>query len=251
VRSSLRVTGVVQGVGYRPFVHRLAEELGVRGTVCNDSAGVLIDAAAPETALAEFTRRLRDDAPALAAVRTITRVDERADGEPPEGFRIVTSALAPGAITALPPDVAVCPACLAEMRDPDDRRYRYPFVTCTECGPRFTITLRMPYDRPNTTMAGFALCTACRAEYDDPHDRRHHAQPLACPTCGPQVALRAGDGTLTAVGDEAVRATQALIDGGAIVAVKGLGGYHVMCAATDAAAVTRLRERKQIGRAHV
>jgi hydrogenase maturation protein HypF len=248
VRSSLRVTGVVQGVGYRPFVHRLAEELSISGTVRNDTAGVLIDAWAPEAVLAEFARRLQADAPGLASVRAVTVLGPVAhDGAPPDGFRIIASDDVGGAITALPPDVAVCDACLAEMRDPSDRRHRYPFVTCTECGPRFTITRHMPYDRPNTTMAGFPLCAQCQAEYDDPHDRRHHAQPLACPVCGPQLALTDAAGAVLAERDGAVRAAQALLDGGSIVAVKGIGGYHLMCAATDAAAVARLRERKRRG----
>ncbi len=248
MRSSLRVTGVVQGVGYRPFVHRLAEELAISGTVRNDAAGVLIDASAPEAVLAEFVHRLRADAPPLASVRTVTVLDPPAtEGALPAGFRIIASEDAGGAVTALPPDVAVCDACLAEMHDPTDRRYCYPFVTCTECGPRFTITRRMPYDRPNTTMAGFPLCARCQAEYDDPHDRRYHAQPLACPVCGPQLALTDSVGGVLATHDEAVRATQALLDSGSIVAVKGIGGYHLMCAASDAAAVARLRERKHRG----
>ncbi len=248
MRSTLRVTGVVQGVGYRPFVHRLAEELAIRGTVRNDSAGVLIEAVAPEAVLAEFARRLRDDAPPLASVRAVTVLAAASAAEPPQvGFRIVASDSVGDAITALPPDVAVCAACLAEMGDPGDRRYRYPFVTCTECGPRFTITRRMPYDRPNTTMASFTLCPLCQAEYDDHHDRRHHAQPLACPVCGPRLALVDADGAVTATGDAALLAAQALLDEGSIVAVKGLGGYHLVCAATDATAVARLRERKHRG----
>ena len=248
MRSSLRVTGVVQGVGYRPFVHRLAEELGISGSVGNDSAGVFIDAIGAPEMIEEFVRRLRADAPPLASVREVAVVGGvPTDGPLPTGFEIVASATTDGAITALPPDVAVCAACLAEMCDPHDRRYRYPFITCTECGPRFTITRHMPYDRPNTTMAAFALCAECRAEYDNPHDRRHHAQPLACPACGPQLALQDAAGTVLATRDDALHAAQALLDGGSIVAVKGLGGYHLMCSATDEAAVARLRERKRRG----
>lgn len=251
----LRVTGVVQGVGFRPFVHRLATSLGITGSVRNDTAGVLIDVDGSTTALAEFCARLRSDAPPLAQVDAVTveahTGPAHTPGPPspsPIGFHIVGSEDAgAGPVTALPPDSAVCADCLSEMRDPADRRHRYPFITCTNCGPRFTITRQLPYDRPNTTMAGFVLCAECQAEYDDPDDRRFHAQPLACPSCGPQVALRDHSGDVLAQRDDAVRAAQRMIDDGAIVAVKGLGGYHLLCDATNAAAVATLRRRKRRG----
>jgi len=244
----LRVTGVVQGVGFRPFVHRLATSLELQGTVRNDAAGVLIDVVGPTDVVDEFVRRVASDAPPLASVTGVTVVDDDSPAAATaEGFRIIASDdSAAAAITALPPDVAVCDECLAEMRDSADRRYRYPFVTCTQCGPRFTITRHLPYDRPNTTMAGFVLCPACQAEYDDPADRRYHAQPLACPACGPRLTLHTAHGVV-AQRDDALRGAQQLIDGGAIVAVKGIGGYHLVCDATNAVAVGTLRARKLRG----
>ncbi|MDO8392080.1 MAG: carbamoyltransferase HypF [Actinomycetota bacterium] len=245
----LRVTGVVQGVGFRPFVHRLATSLDLHGTVRNDAAGVLIDVFGPAEVLDEFVRRVAIDAPPLASVTGVAVVPDDSALAVADGFRIIASddaATAAAAITALPPDVAVCDECLAEMRDPADRRYRYPFVTCTQCGPRFTITRHLPYDRPTTTMAGFVLCPACQAEYDDPTDRRYHAQPLACPTCGPHLTLHTADGVV-AERDDALRGAQRLIDDGRIVAVKGIGGYHLVCDATNATAVATLRARKGRG----
>lgn len=231
----IRVRGVVQGVGYRPFVHRLALSLGVRGAVRNDTEGVLVDAHAPAEVLDEFTARLTSDAPPLARVESVA-AGSGVGCPPADGFRIERSRdTAAEVVASLPPDVAVCDDCLAEMRDPSDRRFRHPFVTCTNCGPRFTITTGLPYDRPNTTMAPFAMCDACRAEYGDPADRRYHAQPLCCPACGPRLAPGAFD-----------TAVRTLHDGG-IVAVKGIGGYHLMCDATNASAVHRLRHRKRRG----
>ncbi len=254
VRRALRVTGVVQGVGYRPFVHALAGELDVSGFVGNDSFGVFVEVEGPAGKVAEFERRLGADAPRNAVV-------ERVYGEPleplgpsaAEGFAIVASRGAgdgageSGAVLALvPPDTAVCAACLAEVLDPSDRRYRYPFTACTYCGPRFTIVRGLPYDRPFTTMAAFPLCPDCEREYEDPADRRFHAQPTACPVCGPQLSFRpAGSGEATATRDDALaEAIRVLADGG-IVAVKGVGGYHLACDARDPAAVARLRERKR------
>lgn len=231
----IRVRGVVQGVGYRPFVHRLARSLGVHGTVRNDTEGVLVEAHAPAEVLDRFTARLSSDAPPLARVES---VEARPGGGPAtaDGFRIVESYdTATQVVASLPPDVAVCDECLAEMRDPADRRYRHPFVTCTNCGPRFTITTALPYDRPNTTMAGFPMCVECDREYHDPTDRRHHAQPLCCPACGPRLPAGAFD--------EAVH----VLRSGGVVAVKGIGGYHLMCDATNDEAVRRLRTRKRRG----
>jgi hydrogenase maturation protein HypF len=243
-RVQVRVTGVVQGVGYRPFVHRLADELGLAGHVGNDAEGVFVEASGPGDAVAELLRRLRDDAPALAVVERIDVVERAtsAEGGRPEaaGFRIVPSppGAAAGATTAgatsIPPDTAVCDACLAELRDPDDRRFGYPFIACTHCGPRFTITTGLPYDRASTTMADFPLCAPCLAEYEEPTSRRYHAQPTACPDCGPRLSMP-------------VAAVVEHLRGRRIVAIKGVGGYHLACDASDPDAVARLRARKRRG----
>jgi hydrogenase maturation protein HypF len=232
-RVRVRVDGVVQGVGYRPFVHRLAGELQLAGSVRNDARGVEIEAEGAEEAVARFLALLADAAPPLAAVEAVRATDVAARGE--SGFVIGASgAGAPAALVT--PDAATCEDCLRELFDPADRRYRYPFTNCTNCGPRFTIVRGVPYDRPRTTMAGFALCAACRAEYEDPADRRFHAQPVACPQCGPRAWLEGAPGGVAEAG--------ALLRAGAIVAVKGIGGFHLACRADDAAAVARLRARK-------
>ncbi|HWC26988.1 MAG TPA: acylphosphatase, partial [Solirubrobacteraceae bacterium] len=186
-RVRARVDGTVQGVGYRPFVYRLAGELGIAGWVLNDERGVLVEAEGPPAAVHAFLARLSADAPPLADVRRVAAEDVPVVGEP--GFDIVASERG-GAVSApVTPDSATCEDCLAELADPADRRHRYPFLNCTNCGPRFTIVRGIPYDRPLTTMSGFEMCDACRAEYDDPTDRRFHAQPNACPLCGPRVRL--------------------------------------------------------------
>ncbi|MEV0148792.1 carbamoyltransferase HypF [Nonomuraea sp. NPDC050733] len=244
VRSLIRVEGIVQGVGFRPFVHGLASRYGLAGLVGNDGGGVFIEAEGPPTAVAALVEAVRERAPALAVVErvSVTPVPPTGAG----GFRIVPSVAgdpgAPGR-ALVPPDVATCDDCLAELFDPADRRFRYPFVNCTACGPRFTIITAVPYDRAVTTMAGFALCAACAREYHDPADRRFHAQPTCCPACGPRLALRAPDGTALP-GDPLTRAA-ALVADGAVLAVKGLGGYHLAVDAADEAAVARLRARKR------
>ncbi|MEU6701307.1 carbamoyltransferase HypF [Pseudonocardia sp. NPDC046786] len=243
VRRRAEVTGVVQGVGFRPFVHRLATELGLAGLVGNDSAAVFLEVQGPAEALDEFGRRLRTDAPPLARIDTVrwTGLPAGAGGS----FRIDGSRGSGGAVTVVPPDVATCDACVGELFDLADRRYRHPFVTCTDCGPRFTIIRALPYDRPSTTMAGFGMCARCAAEYGDPGDRRFHAQPVACPDCGPTLCYRAADGEHTGhTGDAAIAAAQRAIAAGRIVAVKGLGGYHLACRADDGSAVAELRRRK-------
>ncbi len=179
----------MQGVGFRPFVYRLARELGLSGRVWNDAAGVTVEAFGEAAALDALQRRLRAEAPAAARVEAF-----RAEPVPDQGaagFEIVESAGAVERRSAIPPDLATCPDCLRELRDPSDRRHGYPFTNCTACGPRFTIALGVPYDRPATTMAGFAMCPACAREYADPGDRRFHAQPNACPACGPRVCAAA------------------------------------------------------------
>ena len=239
-RSRVRVDGTVQGVGFRPFVFRLAEELALGGFVGNDERGVVLEVEGTAGAVATFLERVRAEAPPLARV-------ERVTAEPVEplngaGFEIIASERHGRPDALVSPDTATCADCLAELWDPGDRRHRYPFVNCTNCGPRFTIVRGVPYDRPLTTMAGFEMCAACRAEYEDPRDRRFHAQPNACPACGPRAELI---GPAPAGAADAVAAAAALLRDGAIVAVKGLGGYHLACRADDARAVAALRSRKQ------
>jgi hydrogenase maturation protein HypF len=234
----LRVRGKVQGVGFRPFVWQLARQLELTGDVCNDGEGVLVRLAGNGGA---FTARLHQDCPPLAR---IDRVDVQPFTWPrvPDAFVIRHSA--GGAMdTQIVPDAATCPACLSEMRDPRERRYRYPFINCTHCGPRFTIIRAMPYDRPATSMAAFPLCVPCETEYRNPADRRFHAQPVACPDCGPALEWRAGD-TLSSR-DAALQGAVAMLKNGGIVAVKGLGGFHLVCDAQNPQAILKLRSRKQ------
>ncbi|HSD81758.1 MAG TPA: carbamoyltransferase HypF, partial [Solirubrobacteraceae bacterium] len=241
-RVRARVEGVVQGVGFRPFVFRLARELDLAGWVRNDERGVVVEVEGDGPAVQRFLDRLAADAPPLATVERVVPHERPATGR--AGFRIVASARggAPEALVA--PDGATCPDCLAELRDPADRRYRYPFVNCTDCGPRFTIVRGVPYDRPRTTMAAFAMCPACRAEYEDPADRRFHAQPNACPDCGPSLRLADRAGRTVAVREAALAAVAGALAAGRIVAVKGLGGFHLACRAADEDAVAALRARK-------
>ncbi len=243
-RRRVRATGVVQGVGFRPFVHRLASELTLAGFVGNDTAGLLAELEGESADLDRFVHRLLHDAPPLARIESIV-IDDIATCDE-HGFRIVASSAADGPRTLVPPDVATCDACLAEIREPRDRRYRYPFTNCTDCGPRFTIIRDLPYDRPATSMAGFAMCEACAAEYSDPDDRRYHAQPIACPACGPQLSFVSS--TTTVLGNDPVlEAVQRALAAGRIVAIKGLGGYHLACDATNDEAVRLLRRRKGRG----
>ncbi|MRM11065.1 carbamoyltransferase HypF [Enterobacter cloacae subsp. dissolvens] len=234
----LRVRGKVQGVGFRPFVWQLAQALQLTGDVCNDGEGVLVRLAGNG---GHFTARLRQDCPPLAHIESI-------DTQPfhwstvPETFTIRHSA--GGAMdTQIVPDAATCPACLAEMNDPHERRYRYPFINCTHCGPRFTIIRAMPYDRPATAMAPFPLCSPCETEYRNPADRRFHAQPVACPDCGPELEWRAAD--RVAIRELALNAAVERLKNGGIVAIKGLGGFHLACDALNPQAVATLRTRKQ------
>ena len=219
----------MQGVGFRPFVARLAAQHELAGFVLNTGAGVLIEVEGDAAAISAFTKALARDKPPLARLDAVATEALRPAGE--QSFSIRESLSGAGATAPVPPDVATCDDCLRELFDPTDRRYRYPFVNCTNCGPRFTIVRSVPYDRPHTTMASFPLCEACRREYEDPGDRRFHAEPIACPACGPRLSLPL---------DKAV----GLLRAGAIVAVKGLGGYHLACDATSESAVARLRERK-------
>ena len=242
-RLRVRVEGTVQGVGFRPFVYRVATELGLSGWVLNDSRGVLLEAEGEMGALDDLLERLRTDAPPLAVVEQVS--DERIEATGEAGFRITESDEGGEPEAAVSPDVATCDDCLAELIDPGDRRYRYPFTNCTNCGPRFTIVRGVPYDRPLTTMASFEMCALCRAEYEDPLDRRFHAQPNACPDCGPSLMLTDPAGQAVAEGNEpALEAATLALAEGRILAVKGIGGYHLACRADDEAAVAELRARK-------
>jgi hydrogenase maturation protein HypF len=235
------VSGTVQGVGFRPFVFRAAEALQLTGRVWNDADGVTVEAFGPPDRLDALERRLREAPPPAARVDRL--VVTPLPGLPPASFEIAPSVAGGAPRAAIGADLASCAACLAEVADPADRRFRYPFTNCTDCGPRFTIALGVPYDRPATTMAGFTMCEQCAAEYHDPRDRRYHAQPNACPACGPRLTLLDATGAPRA-GDPLALAGEALRAGG-LLAVKGLGGYHLCCDATSPAAVAELRRRKR------
>jgi hydrogenase maturation protein HypF len=237
----IRVRGTVQGVGFRPWVYRLAHRTGVAGRVLNDAAGVTIEVFGPEADILRFLDRLAADPPPAAVIEQID-----AEPIPPEAtpdFVIVSSEAAEARRVSIPPDLATCDDCLAELFDPADRRYRYPFITCTNCGPRYTIARDIPYDRETTTMASFVMCPACREEYTTPESRRFHAEPIACPACGPSLVLLDGAGRPVATPDPIEAAARGL-DAGLIVAVKGLGGFHLACDASSPAAVAALRARK-------
>ncbi len=237
----MRVIGTVQGVGFRPFVYRLASELDLAGYVLNDDRGVLAEAEGPAAAVESFLARLSSEAPPLASVEQVSPEELAPTGG--VGFEIAASERGGSPLALVSPDVATCPACLSEIADPGNRRYRYPFTNCTDCGPRFTIVRDVPYDRPLTTMAGFEMCVRCRAEYEDPSDRRFHAQPNACPDCGPRLALLDRGGERMGSDDPLAAAARAL-HGGAVLAIKGLGGYHLACRADHAGATAALRSRK-------
>jgi hydrogenase maturation protein HypF len=242
VRCAVHVRGAVQGVGFRPAVFRLARDRGLSGFVRNDGRGLLVEVegAAPE--VGRFPELLRACAPPLARIDAVDVERVSARGE--RGFRVEASGAEGANLAAIPPDAATCDACLRELLDPRDRRFRYPFVNCTDCGPRYTIVRDLPYDRARTTMAAFPLCPACRAEYEDPASRRFHAEPNACPACGPRLVFEA-PGMAPAGGEAALRGAVSALAAGAIVAVKGLGGWLLAADARSEAAVARLRERKR------
>ena len=230
-RKAIRVNGVVQGVGFRPFVFALAHDTNVSGFVGNDSDGVFIEIEGAGSACDEFLSRLTAEAPPMSRVDSCSVAEMPSTGE--TGFRIVESNDSTGT-TSIPPDTATCQECLEEMRDPRNRRFGYPFIACTNCGPRYTIVTGLPYDRPFTTMADFPMCSDCQAEYDDPGSRRFHAQPTACSACGPSLSMPVA---------EIVRRLRS----GEILAIKGIGGYHLVCDARNESVVTELRRRKQRG----
>jgi hydrogenase maturation protein HypF len=248
IRTAIRVEGIVQGVGFRPFVYSLATGLGLGGLVGNDVDGVFAEVEGPADAVQEFLFLLERDAPPLARIERVSMTPLPTAGG--TAFTIVASTAAGPRRALVSADTATCPDCLTELADPADRRFRYPFINCTNCGPRFTIVTGVPYDRPLTTMAGFPMCAACRREYDDPADRRFHAQPVCCPACGPRLRLTGADGTdlaagaVGASGADSIAAAAARLRDGQVLAVKGLGGYHLAADATSEAAAGTLRRRK-------
>ena len=240
--ARIHITGIVQGVGFRPFVYNLAVRLALKGWVRNTSAGVDIEVDGEQDVLDTFVKALHDEAPPLSRIDELTASFSPGNGF--TSFEIIHSETVEGAFQPISPDVSICDDCLRELLDLNDRRYRYPFINCTNCGPRFTIIKDIPYDRPKTTMAGFQLCPDCEKEYKDPTDRRFHAQPVACPVCGPKVTFeRLNIGTLASA-EDAIQETRKALTNGEIVAVKGLGGFHLACDATNAKAVSELRTRK-------
>lgn len=252
LREQIEVTGVVQGVGFRPFVFNLACRLGLSGFVGNHSAGVTIEVEGDRARLTEFVRCLQQDPPPLARIDGVHRMSVPATGS--RGFQIINSESIPAARTPVGPDVATCDLCLAEMREPSNRRFRHPFINCTNCGPRYTIIREVPYDRPLTTMSDFSMCSACEHEYRDSSDRRFHAQPNSCPDCGPSLWFIRCSNTIDraefdrvsgSVGESAIRDFYNSIKADEIVAVKGIGGFHLVCSADSSRAIANLRERKQ------
>ncbi len=242
-RRRVGITGIVQGVGFRPFVYALARELGLSGRVTNTTGEVVVEVEGTADAIAAFCHRVRADAPPLAVIDDVCAVAMPTRGG--TEFTIAASAPGPGR-TMVSPDVATCADCIADLTDPENRRHRHPFVTCTNCGPRFTIITDLPYDRATTTMAAFEMCSDCAREYSDPGDRRFHAQPISCHACGPQLSL-VRPGLDPTHGEAAMAEARRLLVDGAVVAVKGLGGYHLACDATSETAVAMLRKRKNRG----
>jgi hydrogenase maturation protein HypF len=241
-RLLVRVEGTVQGVGFRPFVRNLAHRMGLAGIVGNDTGGVFIEVEGDPGEVADFLAHLKAEAPPLSVIEQVRTHPITARGG--DSFEIVASDATGERQALVSADTATCADCLHELFDPADRRYLYPFINCTNCGPRFTIVRDVPYDRPNTTMASFAMCANCRREYDDPGDRRFHAQPTCCPACGPTLALAGAGGEVLAVGDGALAGAVERLRAGNIVALKGLGGYHLAVLASSEDAAARLRARK-------
>lgn len=239
-RHRVVIRGIVQGVGFRPAMHRHAASLGLAGFVGNDGAGVFVEVEGELSKIDAFVEGLAAAAPPLAVIDDVAVTELAAGGA--EGFRIVDSDTSASTTTLVAPDIAPCDDCLAELLDPADRRYRYPFVNCTNCGPRYSIVRSVPYDRATTTMAGFVMCAGCAAEYEDPSDRRFHAEPTCCPACGPSLTLRTRDAVLGA--GDVIGELVARLREGSIAAVKGLGGYHLACDARNEEAVASLRSRK-------
>ncbi|MGB8507006.1 MAG: carbamoyltransferase HypF [Pyrinomonadaceae bacterium] len=244
-RAQILVRGLVQGVGFRPYIFALATGRALRGRVLNNTTGVLIDVEGDDRAIEEFINEITSNPPPLSQIESIQRRDI-SDAANYRDFRIVESATNGERLTPISADTGTCADCLEELFDPANRRYRYPFINCTNCGPRFTIIEGIPYDREQTTMRDFEMCTDCRAEYENPLDRRFHAEPTACPRCGPRLSLTEADGRAVELddGEDIIGRVRLLLSAGKIVVIKGIGGFHLSCDATDAAAVERLRQRK-------
>lgn len=244
VRAEITVTGIIQGVGFRPFIYRLAHRFGLSGMVINTEAGVFITASGPQKKVDRFVVAIRKDAPPLAVISSLNSVVTKIRSpEQSHGFEILPSRDGGTEIGPVAPDTAACPACLAELFDPENRRYRYPFINCTDCGPRYTIIKKIPFDRPSTAMADFPMCDACSAEYADPADRRFHAQAISCPACGPVIDLVDNHNSPVGAGNPLVECGR-LLRAGKIVAIKGVGGFHLAVDATNSEAVGVLRARK-------
>ncbi|CAG0909701.1 unnamed protein product, partial [Cyprideis torosa] len=240
----VHVRGTVQGVGFRPFIYNLAKHAGITGTVCNTPSGVRIEAIGPATVLRSFIKSIEEKAPPLAHLDSIeTTPNPTWDPETPD-FTILASTDTGASCAAIPPDIALCEDCYKEIFHPLNRRYTYPFTNCTNCGPRFTITETIPYDRPKTSMRHFAMCPACAKEYLDPADRRFHAQPNACEKCGPRMSYHGGDGKTIPHPRPLARVT-ADLNADRIIAIRGLGGFHLVANACSQEAVTKLRARKK------
>ncbi len=247
-RVEILVRGTVQGVGFRPFIYNLATRLAIVGTVTNTSTGVVITARAPSAKLQLFIKAINDESPPLAKIvsletHALPLVNGNAEDDEPAAFSILPSVAGSSVGTAIPPDIALCHDCLSELLDPSDRRFQYPFINCTNCGPRFTIIETLPYDRPKTSMKGFPMCEACAREYHDPGNRRFHAQPNACPECGPNISLY-NNGGFQLPTDSPLTQTATTLRRGLVVAIRGLGGFHLAADACSPRAVALLRERK-------
>jgi hydrogenase maturation protein HypF len=242
-RVKIIIRGAVQGVGFRPFVYRLASEMDLKGFVLNSTHGVVIEAENHSDVLSRFVLRLQNEKPVSAFIQSLeySFLDAIGYGD----FTIRESVNDQDISAFILPDIAVCQDCLGEMNDPKDRRYLYPFINCTNCGPRFSIIEKLPYDRPNTSMKIFTMCEACREEYEDPLNRRFHAQPIACPDCGPRIELLDNSGKVLQTGQEALLRTIELIRDGLIVGLKGIGGFQLLVNSLDARAIARLRSRKR------
>ena len=238
----IRITGVVQGVGFRPFVYRLATEIGLKGYVLNSESGVLIEVEGKKEKLEEFLLRLQEEKPQISKIYSLEYKFLPEKGY--STFEIKKSEKSGEVQVSVLPDLATCEECLKELFNPDDRRYRYPFINCTNCGPRFTIIEKLPYDRPNTTMKNFEMCSLCKKEYEDPSNRRFHAQPNACPICGPHVTFINEEKKAVAEREKAIELTVEYLKNGKIIALKGLGGFHLICDATNEEVVKELRKRK-------
>ncbi|MDO8426647.1 MAG: acylphosphatase, partial [Deltaproteobacteria bacterium] len=243
--ARIHVTGIVQGVGFRPFVYNLAKRFGLKGFCLNDSEGVTIEVYG--SSIPAFIEELKICAPPLSRIESLT-IEELKGNAFFTDFSIKESKAIEGKFVLISPDISICPDCQKELFDPADRRYLYPFINCTNCGPRYSIVKDIPYDRPRTTMASFRLCPECEEEYHNPTERRFHAQPNACDACGPKAWL-AEKGSTEQIGDEvnfdAIKKAQDLLNGGAILGIKGLGGFHLACDAENSNAVKRLRSNKR------